>query len=322
MTVITRSNWRGAAVALVAGLALMAGNAAAMAQNAPSDQNAVEMPAPPGDTVVARVNGEPITQDDLTAAARVFRDQVQQMPGDARANLIDIIINMRLAAKAAVTAGLDKDPVNAAQMALVHDQTLYIAYMRTKVADALTDEAAHKRFDEEMAKFVPGDEVHVSHILVDTEDEAKAIIAQLDAGGDFAAIAKEKSKDPGSAPDGGDLGFIKRGQTVQAFEDAAFGLDVGAYTETPVQSQYGWHVIKLQEKRTEPPPTFEDEQQRIQNDLFGESFDKAVSDLRAAATIEIVPTADATPPDGQTATPPAGQPAAPGEMAPAPPANQ
>jgi peptidyl-prolyl cis-trans isomerase C len=303
MTVTSRFHWRGAAVALFAGLALMAGAGAAMAQDSS------------GDAVVATVNGDPITANDLTAALRVFRDQLQQMPGDPRTNLIDIIVNMRLAAKAAAADGLDKDPVNAAQMALVRDQTLYIAYMRSKVADALTDEAAHKRFDEELAKFVPGEEVHVSHILVDTEDEAKAIIAKLDAGGDFAAIAKEKSKDPGSGASGGDLGFIKHGQTVKPFEDAAFALNVGEYTETPVQSQFGWHVIKLEEKRPEPPPTFEQEQKRIQSDLFKESFDKAINDLRAAATIDIVPVADA-------ASPADAQPAAPADGEPAPAANQ
>ena len=99
---------------------------------------------------------------------------------------------------------------------------------------------------------------------MDSEDEAKAIIADLDAGGDFAAIAKDKSKDPGSAANGGDLGFIKRGETVKAFEDAAFALDVGQYTKTPVQSQFGWHIIKVDEKRPEAPPTFEQEARRIQ----------------------------------------------------------
>jgi peptidyl-prolyl cis-trans isomerase C len=273
MTLISRFKWRGAAVALVAGLAVAAGIPAAMAQDAPANQTPAPAqaapaptppvqftppPPPPGDTVIATVNGESITENDLQAGARVFRDQLQQSQGDPRSDLIDILVNIRLAAKAAAASGLDKDPVNAAQMALVRDQTLYIAYMRSKVADAISDEAVHKRFDEEMAKFVPGDEVHVRHILVDTEDEAKAIIAKLDAGGDFAEIAMAESKDPGSAPDGGDLGFIKRGQTVEAFEDAAFGLNVGQYTETPVQSNYGWHEIKLEEKRTDPAPTFEE----------------------------------------------------------------
>jgi peptidyl-prolyl cis-trans isomerase C len=296
MTIISRFRRRSAVVALMAGLAVMAATGWSAAQDSSSQ-------SPSGDTVVARLNGDPITENDLLAAARVFRDQVQQMPGDPRTNLINLIVNMRLAAKAATADGLDNDPVNAAQMALVRDQTLYIAYIRSKVADVLTEAAARKRYDEEIAKFVPGDEIHVQHILVDSEDEAKAIIADLDAGGDFAAIAKDKSKDPGSASSGGDLGFIKHGQTVPAFEDAAFALDVGQYTKTPVQSQFGWHVIKVDEKRPESPPAFEDELRRIQSDLFSEAYDKAIADLRASATIAVVPPPEPTPPDA--AEPPA-----------------
>ncbi len=295
MTVISRIRWRNAAVALIAGLALMAAAGESMAQDSS------------GDTVVARVNGEAITETDLSAAAHEFSDQLQQMRGDPRKNLIDIIVNMRLAATAATAGGLEKDPLVAAEMALVRNRVLYLAYMRDKVADALTEEAAHKRFDEELAKFVPGEEVHARHILVDSEAEALAIIADLDAGGDFEAIAKDKSTDPGSAPKGGDLGFIKRGQTVPEFEDAAFALDVGEYSKAPVQSQFGWHVIKVVEKRPEPPPTFDQEFRRIQSDLFGEAFDRAIDDLRATATIEVVPAAEPTAPADAEPAPPANQ---------------
>ena len=134
MTVISRFRWWSAAGALIAGLALVASTGTPMAQDSS------------GDTVVARLNGDPITENDLAAAARVFNDQVQQMQGDPRKNLIDIIVNMRLGAKAAAEAGLEKDPVNAAQLTLARDQTLYIAYMRAQVADALTVEAAAQAF--------------------------------------------------------------------------------------------------------------------------------------------------------------------------------
>ncbi len=277
MTITHQFRRRCVAVAFTAGLALMAVTGPSTAQDAS------------GDAVVATVNGETITERDLNAAAHEFSDQLQQMPGDPRENLIDLLVNMRLAAAAATAGGLDKDPDVMAQLSLVKNRALYLAYIRSKVGDVMTEEAAHKRFDEEMAKFVPGDEIHVQHILVDSEDEANAIIAQLDAGGDFSAIAKEKSKDPGSAPNGGDLGFIKRGETVKQFEDAAFTLDIGQYTKTPVQSQYGWHVIKVEEKRPETPPTFDQEARRIQQDLFGEAFDKMIADLRETAKIEVVP---------------------------------
>jgi len=254
-----------------------------------------------GDTVVARVNGKAITENDLKVAADEIGDQIGNMPGDPRSNLIDALVNIRLAAIAAAAAGLDKAPEVAARLELVKNRELYVEYLRSKIVPELTNAAIHKRFDEELAKFVPGEEIHVRHILVKTEDEAKAIIAELDHGGDFAAIAKEKSIDTGSATNGGDLEFIAHGDTVKEFEDAAFALDVGQYTKTPVQTKYGWHVIKVEEKRQQQPPTFEQEAQRIRSDLFAEDFDKAIAELRAAATIEIVPAPSATTPEAAPA---------------------
>jgi peptidyl-prolyl cis-trans isomerase C len=249
----------------------------------------------PAAKVVATINGTPITEGDLGIAAQEFSDQLQRIPPDQqRSALIQVLIDIRLLAKAAETAGLDKDKDVASKLAFAHDTTLRSEYLRSKVDANVTDDAAKKRFDQEVAKFVPGDEVHVFHILVKTEDEAKAIIADLDKGGDFAAIAKEKSLDPGSGPQGGDLGFIGRGKTVKPFEDAAFALAVGAYTKTPVQSEYGWHVIKVTEKRKEPAPTFEAEADRIRQQLAQETMKNEIATLRAAAKIDIV--SEAAPP--------------------------
>ena len=174
----------------------------------------------------------------------------------------------------------------------------------------MTEAAAQQRFAEETAKFVPQDEVHAKHILVKTEDEAKAIIAELDKGGDFATLASTKSEDSGSGKDGGDLGFFGRGRMVKPFEDAAFSLEPGQYTKTPVQSDFGWHVILVVEKRKSQPPTFQSQAQRIQQDLVRETFDKEIAALRANAKIEMVPP-PAPPAD-------ASAPAADKRLAPAP----
>lgn len=296
MTVISRFRWPGAALAVATPLALavvvamIAGIGTPMAQDAP------------GDAVVARVDGDVITEIDLTAAAQEIGEEIDRMPGDRRANLIDVVVNIRLAAKAAATAELDKDPLVAARMALVRDRALYIEYLRGKIGASLTEEAARQRYGEEIAEFTADEQLRARHILVKTEDEAKAIISDLDNGGDFAEIAKEKSTDPGSAPNGGDLDFIGRGDTVKPFEEAAFALAVGEYTKTPVQSPFGWHVIRIDEKRAQPPPPFEQEARRIQADLFAESFDKAIEELRAAATIEVIPAAEPeAPPEGEPA---------------------
>ena len=263
-----------------------------------------------GGTVVAIINGEPITEADLALAAAEFGDQLNQIaPASRRAALVDLLINIRLAGKAAEAAGIDKDALVVDRLALVRERTLYTEYLRKQFAAAVTEEAARKLFDAEMAKFVPGDQVRASHILVKTEDEAKAIIAELDKGGDFAAIAKEKSLDPGSGARGGDLGFFGRGAMVKPFEDAAFSTPAGTYTKTPVQSDFGWHVIRVEEARKEPTPTFESQAQRIQQELIRQTFETAIETLRAAATIEIVPP-PAPPPAAAPAPAPAGPPPA------------
>ena len=257
------------------------------------------------DKVVATINGTPITEGDLGIAAQEFGEQLQRIPpNQQRTALIQVLIDIRLLAKAAETAGLDKDKGVAGKLVFAHDTTLRSEYLRSRVAASVTDDAAKKRFAEETAKFVPSDEIHVLHILVKTEDEAKAVIADLDKGGDFAAIAKEKSLDPGSGPQGGDLGFIGRGKTVKPFEDAAFALDAGAYTKAPVQSEYGWHVIKVTEKRKEPAPTFDAEADRIKQELAQETMKNEIASLRAAAKIDIVPqAAPAAPAPGDQAAP-------------------
>lgn len=293
-----------AAMAATFGFALLAGGALPAAAQSAAPQ------------VIATLNGQPITEADLAIAAGEFGDQLNQIPADQRAQaLLDLIINIRLASAAAIAEGLDKSPQVQQRIELLRDRTLYSEFLRKVFATAVTEEAARKRFDEELAKFTPQDQVRASHILVKTEDEAKAIIVDLDKGGDFAAIAKEKSIDPGSGANGGDLGFFGKGMMVPSFEAAAFALPVGTYSKTPVQSDFGYHVILVTETRKEPPPAFEAEAQRIQQELIRESFDKEITALRDAAKIEIVPppapaAAPASPPAATPATPaaPAGAP--------------
>ena len=139
-----------------------------------------------------------------------------------------------------------------------------------------------------MAKVTPQEEVQAAHILVQTEDEAKAIIKELDAGGDFAAIAKAKSQDPGSAKMGGDLGYFTQGKMVPEFEKAAFALEVGKYTETPVKSQYGYHVIKVTDKRKQPLPTYDQVKDQVRQMVLRDTFVATVAELRKDSKVEIV----------------------------------
>ncbi|MBN8997124.1 MAG: peptidylprolyl isomerase [Rhizobiales bacterium] len=252
--------------------------------------HAEDAPKKPEETVFATIDGKPITGADLGMAAAELGDQLQRIPPQQqRQALIDIVVEIKMMSQAARESGLDKKPDVEQHVAFAVDRTLRSEYLRDTILAKVSEDAAKKRYDEEIAKFVPGDEIHVQHILVKTEDEAKAIIADLDKGGDFAAIAKEKSQDPGSAPNGGDLGFIGKGKTVKSFEEAAFALKAGTYTEKPVQSEYGWHVIKVTETRKEAAPTFEAEAERIRQDLIREAYKAEMDKLKAAHKIEILP---------------------------------
>ncbi len=291
--------------------------AAPAAAPAPADATAAPAAASPlldaatadPNKVMATVNGDPITQLDLAVAAPDLQSALQQLPPDQQADaLVKALIDMRLMAKAAEAGGLDKVPETARILAYEHDRTLRNAFLQDKLTAQVTEDAIKARFQQELAKFVPGDEVHAVHILVATEAEAKAIIAQLDQGGDFAAIAKAKSTDTASGAAGGDLGFFGRGATVKPFEDAAFALGVGEYTKTPVQSQFGWHVIKVLEKRKQQPPTLADRHDDIRDELAHEVILAEIGKLHDTAKITVTPP-DATPAPAASA-PAAAAPAA------------
>ena len=142
------------------------------------------------------------------------------------------------------------------RMAYLQDRELHNAYFKKHVVDVVTDAEVKARYDKEVAALPKQEEVHARHILVKTEDEAKEVIKELDAGKDFAEVAKEKSTDPNKS-DGGDLGYFQRGRMVKEFDDAAFATPVGTYSKTPVKTDFGFHVIKVEDKRDAPPPPFD-----------------------------------------------------------------
>jgi peptidyl-prolyl cis-trans isomerase C len=149
----------------------------------------------------------------------------------------------------------------------------------------VTEADARTIFDERIGKVEPEEEVHARHILVESEAEAKEVAERLNKGEDFAALAKEKSKDTNA--EGGDLGFFSRGQMLKPFEDAAFALDVGKISE-PVQTQFGWHIIKVEEKRKRPLPSFDEVKEAIMGQLVQQKAQEVITGLRNEAEIEIV----------------------------------
>jgi peptidyl-prolyl cis-trans isomerase C len=276
--------------ALAIGLAVFAG-APALAQDttapAPEAPEAAA-PAPLPETVVATVNGEPITQADLTLAESDLDPQFSRLPPEQRrAAALSAIIEIKLIAAQAEEQGLGEDPEFKQRMEFLRQRALHSALVEQQVAEQVTDEAVRARYDQEVANTPPRNEVRARHILVETQEEAKAIVEQLDGGADFEAIAKEKSSDPGSGAQGGDLGYFGPGQMVPEFEKAAFALDVGSYTKEPVQSQFGWHIIKVEDKRAQQPPAFEQVKDQVHSLLLREKYLELAKHLREAAQIEI-----------------------------------
>lgn len=240
------------------------------------------------DTVVATVSGQSITEADVQMAVSELDQQFAQLtPEQKRAAALSAIIEIRLMSEKAKASKLDQDENFKRKLAFLNERALHAQVIEKEISPKVTDEMLKARYDKEVAARPAAEEVRARHILVKTEEEAKEIIAKLDGGADFEALAKEKSSDPGSGANGGDLGFFAKGQMVPEFEAAAFALEPGAYTKTPVKSEFGFHVIKLEEKRTQPPVAFDQVKDQIRQLVFRDVYFDAVKQLRAGASVEI-----------------------------------
>ena len=238
------------------------------------------------DVVVARVNGVDIKQSDLDFAASEVGPRLSNYaPIDRKRVLLQYVIENELMAEAGQNDGLDKAPTFAAREKYHDRRALRDAFFDVDITNAVTEDAAKKIYDEKIATMKPQQEIHARHILVATEDEAKKVAERLKNGEDFATVAKEVSKDTGA--EGGDLGFFTRGQMLKPFEDAAFALDVGQIS-APVQTQFGWHIIKVEEKRDQPLPTFDQVKGTIMGQLVQQKAQEVVGGLRDKAKIDVV----------------------------------
>lgn len=252
------------------------------ASPAPSTPDA---PPLPPDTVLATVNGQKITQLDVTLAAEDLGPQLQQqLKGKARdAYVLDYLVDSTLVAQKAKNDGAEKTPDFAAKMEYAKGKVL-MESMLTGIAKSVTNDATlHKIYDQAAAAQKPEPEIHARHILVATEADAQTVLKRLKAGEDFAKVAKEMSKDPGS--EGGDLGWFTKERMVPAFADAAFKLKDGQISD-PVKTQFGWHVIQVEGHRTKSFPPFD----QVKDQIVRYAVQKAQSDLilqlRSGAKIE------------------------------------
>ena len=255
------------------------------------------------DPVVARVNGVDIRQSDLALAEDEVGSSIPQQlgPDQKRDYLITYLADVVVLAQAADQQKLgDRDDVKH-RILLERNKVLMEMLLQDAGKAAATDDAMHKVYDDAVKQMGNEQEVHARHILVPTEDEAKAIEAELKKGADFATLAKEKSKDPGAA-EGGDLGYFTKDQMVPEFADVAFKLDKGQISD-PVKTQFGWHIIKVEDKRTKPTPTFDEVKPQLESYVAHRAQADLVAKLRGAANIQRLDQPPAAPPDPSTLNP-------------------
>lgn len=291
------------------GLALIVALAAVHPAGAQQPAPAAPAPAPtavapPADTVVARVDGEAITLADLAAAARDLPEQVRDAPPQV---LYPLLLDQAIAGRAVIAAarraGLDRDEAVRARIRRAEEQELQQAWLTNEIATRVTDAAVRARYDQQIANRPAEEEVRARHILVPTESEARAALAEIRGGADFTAVAQRLSTGPGSR-EGGDLGFFRRGDMVPEFAEAAFTLQPGQVSENPVRSPFGWHVIKVEERRRAAPPGFEEAATQIRQQLLEAEVQAAVERARTGVRVERFNLDGSTPRPTDAAEPP------------------
>lgn len=276
-------------------------------------------PAEPGkDPVVATVDGQPIHLSDLETAQQSLPQQYRNIP---LANVFPALLDRMISSKLVELDGrknkVTDDPEFKKRLAFVEDQVIQDFWLKKQIAEKVTPEKIKQAYDEKLKSLPAEEEVHARHILVATEPEAKAIIADLKKGTPFDKLAKEKSTDKASGAEGGDLGWFKKTDMVKEFADAAFALKKGALSDSPIKTQFGYHVIQVEDRRQAPPPSLDEMSDQIRQDLERDMVTAMLNQLRAGAKIDkfnidgSVPAPASTAPDTKPKTPAAPAPATP-----------
>jgi peptidyl-prolyl cis-trans isomerase C len=297
----------------------------ALAQSPAPAQPAAPAPAatpaqPAEDTIVARVDGQPVRMSEVMAtAAEALPEQMRNIPPEAlRAllppeimrQLIERTVTDRAMVAAARREGLDRDAELRRRVAAYEDNELRDALLRREVLPRVTDEAVRARYDRDQQGRPAEEELRARHILVNSEADARAALQEIQRGASFEDVARRRSQDP-AARQGGDLGFFKRGDMVPEFATAAFALQPGQVSPNPVRTQFGWHIIKVEERRRSTSPSFEEARENVRQALIQEEVQAAVERIRGTARIEMVEQ-PAPPAPAVQADPPA-RPAAPAQ---------
>ncbi len=237
---------------------------------------------------VAKVNGKAITEADMQLAEAEIGSELGSIPPEARRRVIlEYVIENQLFADAAEAAKLGSGAAFEERMNYWRRRALREYYFEAELKNSVSDAEAKKFYDQQVGSAKAQEEVRARHILVESEDLAKQLQERIGKGEDFIALAKEHSKDPGSKGDGGDLGYFSKGQMVPVFEETAFALKPGEVS-APVKSQFGWHLVKVEDRRQRGAPPFDSIKDRIVASMIHRKAQQVAADLRAKAELEYV----------------------------------
>ena len=240
------------------------------------------------DAVIAKLNGKEIRESDLGLVEQEIGSELHNMsPANRRRVMLEYFIEVKLLAGAAEEAKLATGADFEKRADYWRQRALSDEYFQKNIKSSVSEALAKGIYDDKVKSIPEEEEVEARHILVDSEDKAKELAERAKKGEDFAKLASENSNDPGSKADGGKLGFFGKGQMVKEFEDAAFALQKGEISG-PVKSQFGWHIIKVEDRRKKPLPTFDEVKDRIMGSIVQQKRGEVTKGLREKAQLEYV----------------------------------
>jgi len=248
---------------------------------------AADKAADGADPVVARVNGTAIARSEVIRELQSMGPQAQNLPPNVLyPQLLDKMIVTKMISEKGYAAKMQSDPEVKERLKDAEAQIVADVYVRKTIAPKISDDKIKARYDELVGKYKPEDEVRARHILVQTQAEAEDLIKQIKGGADFAKLATEKSKDTGSSKQGGDLGYFTHNVMVKPFAEAVFAMKVGDVTDKPVKTDFGFHVIKLEDRRKSSPPPLAEVKDQIVNQVGQELVSQMIKDMKSKAKIE------------------------------------
>lgn len=315
-----------------AALTLLAGPVLAQDATKPAEAPAAAPAAPAtpadqaakaDDPVAATVNGQPILRSEVLEAINSLPQQYRQMPVEMLVPLMaEQVATAHLVAQKGVDAGLQNDPEVKERLATAERRIIQDVWLQRQLKAKVTDAAIQDAYKKYLTDNPPQDQVKARHILVDSEDKAKDLIKKLEGGAKFEELANANTTDPSGKDSGGDLGWFARDQMVPEFADAAFKLEKGKFTTAPVKTQFGWHVILVEDKRTLPQPTLDEVKPQLEEQLSQALVPQIIAEVKQGAQIVVMGQDGKPLPPPSTEAPGAADPSAPaapaGEQPPAP----